>query len=134
MTLVVSEKFKNYFTAGVVDNFKTCFSIFDIYVIDFPLIVQVKNVDDVLECHNDFLNNCLKDCMLTSPILLHNVSELMNVCIQFCQFIQVRNYKLLLLSGWVSHTLAFIHLAQIFSLSYRCHGFQAFRFQFTSTH
>ena len=31
---------------------------------------QVTNIDGVLENHNDFLDRCLKDCMLTNPELL----------------------------------------------------------------
>jgi gamma-tubulin complex component 2 len=51
--------------------------------------IQVNNVDDVLVCHSDFLDNCLKDCMLTDPALLRTVNKLMAVCVQFCHFIQV---------------------------------------------
>jgi hypothetical protein len=46
-------------------------------------------VDDVLTCHSDFLDCCLKDCMLTDPTLLRTVNKLMAVCVQFCHFIQV---------------------------------------------
>lgn len=31
---------------------------------------QVTNIDGVLENHNDFLDRCLKDCMLTNLELL----------------------------------------------------------------
>ena len=53
----------------------------------FPL--QVSNIDDVLAYHNDLLNNCLKDCMLTTPDLVKIVNKLMVVCVTFCNFIQV---------------------------------------------
>lgn len=33
-------------------------------------LYQVRNIDGVLEHHNDFLDRCLKDCMLTNPDLL----------------------------------------------------------------
>lgn len=36
--------------------------------VSFPS--QVTNIDGVLENHNDFLDRCLKDCMLTNPELL----------------------------------------------------------------
>ncbi|XP_064605100.1 gamma-tubulin complex component 2-like [Liolophura sinensis] len=49
---------------------------------------EVTNVDDVLECHTDFLNNCLKDCMLTNPDLLKIVHKLMMVCVTFCNCAQ----------------------------------------------
>ncbi|XP_064628663.1 gamma-tubulin complex component 2-like isoform X2 [Lineus longissimus] len=48
----------------------------------------VSNLDDVLMYHSDFLNNCLKDCMLTNPDLLKIVHKLMMVCVTFSNFIQ----------------------------------------------
>ncbi|PSN40194.1 Gamma-tubulin complex component 2 [Blattella germanica] len=51
-------------------------------------ISKVNNVDDVLICHSDFLDSCLKDCMLTNPILLRTVNKLMAGCVDFCHFIQ----------------------------------------------
>ncbi|XP_057317649.1 gamma-tubulin complex component 2-like [Hydractinia symbiolongicarpus] len=44
---------------------------------------SVSNIDGLLEFHNDFLDRCLKDCMLTSPELLKIVSKLMAVCVTF---------------------------------------------------
>lgn len=49
---------------------------------------QVSNIDDVLVHHSDFLNSCLKDCMLTSPKLLKIVHKLMVVCVTFSNFLQ----------------------------------------------
>ncbi|XP_028391404.1 gamma-tubulin complex component 2-like [Dendronephthya gigantea] len=49
---------------------------------------DVNNVDDVLTYHNDFLDKCLKDCMLTAPELLKIVSKLMMVCVTFTNCIQ----------------------------------------------
>ncbi|KAJ8314606.1 hypothetical protein KUTeg_006756 [Tegillarca granosa] len=49
---------------------------------------SVSNVDDVLAYHTDFLNNCLKDCMLTNPDLLKIVHKIMVVCVTFSNFIQ----------------------------------------------
>ena len=54
-------------------------------------IPKVANVDDVLHCHFDFLNGCLKDCMLTSPELLKIVIRLMKTFIDFSNFILVRS-------------------------------------------
>ena len=36
----------------------------------FLYFYQVTNIDGVLKRHNDFLDRCLKDCMLTNPELL----------------------------------------------------------------
>ncbi|XP_071958685.1 gamma-tubulin complex component 2-like isoform X2 [Antedon mediterranea] len=49
---------------------------------------SVSNIDDVLEHHTDFLDKCLKDCMLTNPDLLKIVSKLMLVCVTFSNCIQ----------------------------------------------
>ena len=62
----------------------------DRFTADFyQSLQQVSNIDDVLNYHTDFLNNCLKDCMLTNPDLLKIVHKLMMVCVTFCNFIQV---------------------------------------------
>ena len=50
---------------------------------------QVSNVDDVLAYHTDFLNNCLKDCMLTDLQLLKIVLKLMTDCVTFSNFMHV---------------------------------------------
>ncbi|CAG2247110.1 GCP2 [Mytilus edulis] len=49
---------------------------------------SVSNIDNVLDYHSDFLDNCLKDCMLTNPDLLKTVHKLMMVCVTFSNFIQ----------------------------------------------
>ncbi|XP_061505474.1 gamma-tubulin complex component 2 homolog isoform X3 [Anopheles gambiae] len=48
---------------------------------------QVKNIDDVLNYHQDFLDQCLKNCMLTEPDLLKPIINLCNICIKFCDFL-----------------------------------------------
>lgn len=55
-------------------------------------MLSVSNVDDVLAYHTDFLNNCLKDCMLTNPQLLKIVHKLMMVCVTFSNFIMRLGY------------------------------------------
>ena len=59
-----------------------------IYVL-LSLFSQVSNVDDVLAYHTDFLNNCLKDCMLTDLQLLKIVLKLMTDCVTFSNFMHV---------------------------------------------
>ncbi|XP_043228485.1 gamma-tubulin complex component 2-like [Amphibalanus amphitrite] len=49
---------------------------------------QVTNVDEVLQLHNDLLNGCMRDCMLTRPELLRTVSRLLTVCVTFVSFLQ----------------------------------------------
>lgn len=51
---------------------------------------RVENVDDVLAVHQDFLDLCLKNCMLTDTALLRSIINLCGVCLKFCDFIQVR--------------------------------------------
>lgn len=52
-------------------------------------MAKAKNIDDVLMHHEDFLDHCLKNCMLTYPELLHRIVNVCNTCISFCQFIEV---------------------------------------------
>ncbi|KAM9837060.1 gamma-tubulin complex component 2 [Aulostomus maculatus] len=47
-----------------------------------------SNIDDVLCHHTSFLDNCLKDCMLTNPQLLRIFSKLMSVCVMFTNCMQ----------------------------------------------
>lgn len=42
--------------------------------------------------HTSFLDNCLKDCMLTNPELLKVFSRLMSVCVMFTNCMQVRRH------------------------------------------
>lgn len=58
---------------------------------------SVENVDDVLAVHQDFLDNCLKNCMLTDSILLKSTTKLFKVCAKFCDFIQVRTLFFMLI-------------------------------------
>ncbi|XP_037723878.1 gamma-tubulin complex component 2 homolog isoform X1 [Drosophila subpulchrella] len=50
---------------------------------------KVENVDNVLLLHQDFLDSCLKNCMLTeSSEMNRSIFKLCNVCLKFCDFIQ----------------------------------------------
>ncbi|KRT81633.1 hypothetical protein AMK59_5448 [Oryctes borbonicus] len=49
---------------------------------------KVNNVDEILSCHFDFLDACLKDCMLTIPDLLSIVTKILAICVSFCKFMQ----------------------------------------------
>ncbi|XP_060530433.1 gamma-tubulin complex component 2-like isoform X2 [Cylas formicarius] len=51
-------------------------------------ISKVQNVDEILACHCDFLDSCLEDCMLTIPEILNTVIDLLNICVDFCKFMQ----------------------------------------------
>lgn len=52
---------------------------------------KVENVDEVLAVHQDFLDSCLKNCMLTDSTLLRHTTKLFKVSARFCEFIQVRH-------------------------------------------
>uniref|UniRef100_A0A8C1K9K5 Gamma-tubulin complex component n=1 Tax=Cyprinus carpio TaxID=7962 RepID=A0A8C1K9K5_CYPCA len=56
---------------------------------------SASNIDDVLCHHTSFLDNCLKDCMLTNPELLRIFSKLMSVCVMFTNCMQVKVQTLL---------------------------------------
>ena len=50
---------------------------------------SVSNIDDVLLMHNDFLDKCLRDCMLSSRDVLKTISRLLAICISFTRHIQL---------------------------------------------
>lgn len=60
-------------------------------------LAKAKNIDEILSLHGDFLDHCLKNCMLTYPDLLKRIISVCNACIAFCRFIEV-SLSLLLLS------------------------------------
>ncbi|KAG0228795.1 hypothetical protein BGW42_001992 [Actinomortierella wolfii] len=47
---------------------------------------QVSTVDQVLQIHSDFLDTCLKECMLTNSKLLRIYSKLILTCIKFANY------------------------------------------------
>ena len=49
---------------------------------------SVTTIDDVLAVHTDFLDKCLRDCMLSSRELLKIISRLMVVCNTFTSHMQ----------------------------------------------
>ncbi|KRF82554.1 gamma-tubulin complex component 2 homolog isoform X3 [Drosophila virilis] len=50
---------------------------------------NVENVDMVLSLHQDFLDLCLKNCMLTETSHLNRaIFKLCKICLKFCEFIQ----------------------------------------------
>ncbi|KAL1506301.1 hypothetical protein ABEB36_005691 [Hypothenemus hampei] len=51
-------------------------------------ISKVQNVDEILSCHSDFLDCCLKDCMLTMPIIFTTIVNILNICVEFAKFMQ----------------------------------------------
>ncbi|XP_067118956.1 gamma-tubulin complex component 2-like [Centruroides vittatus] len=58
-------------------------------------IQEVSNVDDVLTCHGDFLDSCLKDCMLTHPEGLQTIVRLLKLCVTFANFMhQTHRYAI----------------------------------------
>lgn len=52
-------------------------------------MAKAKNIDDVLSYHEDFLDYCLKNCMLTHSELLKRIINVCKICISFCHFIEV---------------------------------------------
>ena len=49
----------------------------------------VSNIDDVLLMHNDFLDKCLRDCMLSSREVLKTMSRLLAICTNFTRHVQL---------------------------------------------
>ncbi|RIB15601.1 gamma-tubulin complex component protein [Gigaspora rosea] len=46
-------------------------------------LAKVSTVDQVLQYHSDFLDTCLKECMLTNAKLLRTYSKLASACVLF---------------------------------------------------
>lgn len=49
---------------------------------------SASTIDDVLIRHNDFLDKCLRDCLLSSRDILENMSRLMTICTTFTGHMQ----------------------------------------------
>ncbi|KAJ3317046.1 hypothetical protein HDU76_001374 [Blyttiomyces sp. JEL0837] len=54
---------------------------------------EVTTVDEVLRHHNDFLDTCLKDCMLTNQKLLKLFNQVVNNCMSFVAFAEAQARK-----------------------------------------
>jgi len=44
---------------------------------------SATTIDELLQCHNDFLDTTLKECMLTDPTLVKMMMRLMSICLMF---------------------------------------------------
>ena len=53
------------------------------------MLRSVTTIDDVLTAHSDFLDNSLRDCLLSNRDILKTVSRLMELCLYFCQHMQL---------------------------------------------
>lgn len=51
-------------------------------------LLQVKSVDDIMQFHEEYLDSCLKECLLTDPDLLRVLTKLMTVCMTFANSIE----------------------------------------------
>ncbi|CAO3688904.1 unnamed protein product [Rhizopus stolonifer] len=57
-------------------------------------LMRVSTVDQVLQYHSDFLDSCLKECMLTNSKLLRVFNKLIGSCVAFT--VQAEKYSALL--------------------------------------
>ena len=51
---------------------------------------EAKSLEALLEVHDDFLDSCLKESMLTHPKLLKIVSKILSLSELFCEYFEVR--------------------------------------------
>lgn len=64
-------------------------------------ISKAKNFDDVIKFHGDFMDNCMKNCMLTTEQdLFQFIIRICKVCIGFCEFMEVRIFLFLKRQFW----------------------------------
>ncbi|ALC39124.1 maker464 [Drosophila busckii] len=63
-------------------------------------LTQVQNMDALLELHEEFLDLCLKHCMIAEALQLHQaIRKLCGVCLKFCAFIKTTESQQLLKSS-----------------------------------
>lgn len=60
-----------------------------VWLVFMQQITKAKNIDEVLFYHEDFLDHCLKNCMLCFSDILKVIIKICNLCIEFCKFIEV---------------------------------------------
>ena len=53
---------------------------------------KVSSVDDMMKSHEDYIQKCLRDAMLTSGELLKSIVQLLRLCILFSNFMKVSNH------------------------------------------
>ncbi|OQS06534.1 gamma-tubulin complex component [Thraustotheca clavata] len=58
------------------------------HALESNLTRDIGSVDDVLNSHRDFLDQCLKECLLTDPELLRVLTKLMTVCLAFANQVE----------------------------------------------
>lgn len=49
----------------------------------------VKSIDEVIQLHDFFLQKCLKECLLLSPLLIKKMEKLKSICLQYSASIQL---------------------------------------------
>ncbi|KAH9259689.1 hypothetical protein BASA81_002111 [Batrachochytrium salamandrivorans] len=49
----------------------------------WPQVLSATNIDSLLQAHEDFLDSCLKECLLTNPRLIRQFSKLLRLCLDF---------------------------------------------------
>lgn len=67
-----------------------------VWLVFMQQITKAKNIDEVLFFHEDFLDHCLKNCMLCFSDILNVMMKICNLCIEFCKFIEVSGNYLFL--------------------------------------
>lgn len=70
-----------------------------VWLVFMQQITKAKNIDEVLFYHEDFLDHCLKNCLLCLTDVLKIIIKICNLCIDFCKFIEVKLKFLSLLFG-----------------------------------
>ena len=50
-------------------------------------LTNISNIDDLISHHTDFLNSCLRDCILTSTSF-RNLHKIFTICNMFSDYIQ----------------------------------------------
>ncbi|KAI1285362.1 Gamma-tubulin complex component 2 [Halotydeus destructor] len=51
-------------------------------------INTMNTVDEIMKEHTNFVEGCLKDCMMTNKLVLHHMVNLLQICMSFSDFMQ----------------------------------------------
>ena len=47
---------------------------------------RASTLDEVVGAHGDFLDTCLKECLLTAPGVIRVLEKLMSICVLFSAY------------------------------------------------
>ncbi|CAG8607330.1 hypothetical protein RhiirA1_489830 [Rhizophagus irregularis] len=87
-------------------------------------LVKVSTVDQVLQYHSDFLDTCLKECMLTNAKLLRIYAKMVHTIVLFCLYYDKFTRSLIALESQLSQVESTSTPSQMDSIDRTLHKFE----------